>query len=475
MDWSGKPATQPEGGRGARFLRREHGASLPLLGALLIPLLGFVGLATDAARGYVVKTRLHDALDAAGLAGAHEILSSNFEDQIKAYFEANFPPGYLGAEVTLAPPLVTDDTNTLTLVASAEIETTFMRLFGLDTLTISSSTEVTRATTSLDVVLSIDMSGSMGNADGSGGTRIAAARAAAKELVSILFGSSESADLLQVGLVPWNGKVNVTYNGSSYDPGLTTTVPVPNFLNPVTGASQNAVYYANNSPVPLLSSPPANWPGCVYARYADDGDDGNDADTHLAPGSFGDKNWVAWQPNSHNGSGGTAVCLSHGITPLRDKRSEIETAIDELTSPTNVTNIAQGLAWAWRTLSPGAPFDEADPNPKGNHQRAIVLLTDGEQVGRNEDAYDRVFGDGSAAGPGGQDDRLRDLAANIKAQGVRIFAIQFYHDSGPLAALMKEIASGNTAPYYHFAPDGEALQDAFKEVADELSALRISK
>ena len=72
-------------------------------------------------------------------------------------------------------------------------------------------------------------------------------------------------------------------------------------------------------------------------------------------------------------------------------------------------------------------------------------------------------------------DRLRLLAANIKASGVKIYTIQFANSGGPLQALMKEIASGPDAPYYHYAPDGSTLQTVFQEVANHLSELRLSK
>ena len=87
-------------------------------------------------------------------------------------------------------------------------------------------------------------------------------------MVDILFGSSENKDLLNVGLVPWNGKVNVRLNnGPAFDPALTQTVTVPSFTHPLDGSTRTEVYYANNSPVPLLDPPPSGWQGCINARY----------------------------------------------------------------------------------------------------------------------------------------------------------------------------------------------------------------
>ena len=75
------------------------------------------------------------------------------------------------------------------------------------------------------------MSGSMSSWTG-GQTRIQAARSAAKDLVNILFGNEETKELLNIGVVPWNGKVNVMRNGTSYDPAATVDSAVPAFTNP---------------------------------------------------------------------------------------------------------------------------------------------------------------------------------------------------------------------------------------------------
>ena len=125
-------------------------------------------------------------------------------------------------------------------------------------------------------------------------------------------------------------------------------------------------------------------------------------------------------------------------------------------------------------VSPGAPFDQANPFPGRLHERAIVLLTDGAQWGGKADGYDAVFGTGPGAGPAGMDDRLRAVAESVKAQGIKIYVIQFYHDSGPLQSLLQEVASEPQAPYYHFADDGDALNSVFQEIGGSLSELRVS-
>lgn len=466
----------------------RRGVVAVFVAAAIIPAVGFLGIATDAARGYLVKARLSRALDSAALAGGRVMFSANRDADIQMYFDANFPPGYLGATVTGPTPSVDPNNEVITLTATAVIDTTFMHVFGFETLNVSAETEVTRQTQMLDVVLAIDMSGSMSSSASGGGTRIEAARAAATEMINILFGADETKPLLNIGLVPWNGKVNVMRNGEAYDSTLTTTSPVSSFINPLTGTPQAEVYIPNNSPVPLLAPPPANWQGCVFQRYLDDADALNDADLDLYEVTKNGFEWFAWEfigPEGEPVSGSTdcllAVngsecrrCLDHGITPLQNTKTGILDAVNELTSPTGTTNIPDGLAWAWRVLMPGAPFAQADPNPEFTRQQAIVLLTDGENYGGSGDGYKTVFGLGTAAGAE-MDPRLLQLATSIKSGNVAIYAIQFANSGGALQALMEGVATEPNSPYYHYAPDAASLQQVFQEVANHLSELRLSK
>jgi hypothetical protein len=470
------------------LVRDQTGSVLPLVAGGIIMLVASVGLATDAARGYMAKARLSQALDAAALAGGRAMYSPTRDDDIRMYFEANFPNDFLGATVDGPTIQITQNNEILTLDASATIRTTFMQLLGHQTLRVSAVTEVTRLTQLLDVVIAIDMSGSMANGVSGGVKRIDAARDAAKILVGILFGEDAIKDKLKIGLVPWNGKVNITLNGTAFDSTETTTSVVGAFTNPLTGVVQNEVYVPNNSPVALLSAPPANWEGCVYSRYLDNADDSDDADVILADHLTVSGDWVAWEPVGPEGEpfpGATRCtssvgnqecrpCLDHGITPLQSTRATIDAAIDELVNPEGVTNITQGLAWAWRVLSPPAPFTEADANPPGRRQQALILLTDGENFAGSGDGYKTVFGYGASGRPE-MNDRLRALSANIKGADVTLYAIQFAHNGGPLQDLMKEVATSPDAPFYNYAPDAQALEQVFREVANHLSELRLSK
>ena len=285
------------------FRRDQRGNVAVIVGAAIIPLVGALGLATDTARGYLVKARLSQALDAAALAGGKVYFSTQRDADIKKYFAANFPstalPVYdaqykaifMDAKVTLHAPVNggTSGKENLTLKAQATVPTTFMRVLGFDSVTVDATSQVTRAISALDTVISMDFSGSMA----SPGTKITAARDAAVTFVDAIFGTNSTSpqltvdgvtyNLLNIGFVPWNAKTRVTTNGVAF----TSSAVAPAgwqkgaFTNPVTGAA-GTLYKANNSEVPLLSRPedlPGGWSGCVYARYLGDAYNNNDADT----------------------------------------------------------------------------------------------------------------------------------------------------------------------------------------------------
>lgn len=558
--------------RAKRRFRRDTSGSVALyVAATMLVMVASVGIGVDTARAFLLKSKLSQALDAAALAGGKVMMSSNRDSDIEMFFNANFPAGYMGA--TVDGPHIEEPSNstsnTLTVSASATTKTIFGNLLGVDTITVAASTEVTRALKALDVVLSIDMSGSMDGYDDD-------VRDAANNLVDILFDDKDDSPdlngykLLHVGLVPWNAKVNI----KGGDPTATLVDTKTTAINPVTNMNTEIweLRYTGDDTdgvqhrVKLMGKPDNNWKGCVYARYIDDGNESNDADLTLGYNST----WPGWQPiptlegeprngswdsddggkmngttwtnkskscdqaywndnitnsvpqdlrdrypNSYPAINGTptnwhkanpdfgndrpdcTACYTRGITRLQTYRPTIRSAINNLTNPAGGTNITQGLFWAYQVLMPGLPFNDAltdeEVASKFPRNRAIVLLTDGQNEGANGDAYKGAFGEGPPAGtntshgtlaaegtywPANRsnnlNNRLLKLAAQIKGPAAtRIYVIQFRNTAN--TTLLQSVASGTDAPYFFNAANTDELKSAFKQIAADLSTLRLTQ
>ncbi|MBL8834894.1 MAG: hypothetical protein JNL66_01560, partial [Alphaproteobacteria bacterium] len=64
----------------------RRGTVFVFIGAAVIPIVASMGVALDSARGYLVRSRLSQALDAAGLAGGRVFDSATRDDDIRMFF-----------------------------------------------------------------------------------------------------------------------------------------------------------------------------------------------------------------------------------------------------------------------------------------------------------------------------------------------------------------------------------------------------
>ncbi len=165
------------------------------------------------------------------------------------------------------------------------------------------------------------------------------------------------------------------------------------------------------------------------------------------------------------------------------------------------TVISEGLAWAWRTLSPNAPY--ADGGPYATTTKAIVLMTDGiNGLAENNTSY-YPYSDYSAydylgvgrAGPltptwspiitfdqmaSFLDVRTQKACDAIKNKGVKIYAVLFSH-GGQLSAaqvthsmnLLKSCATKPENAY--LASSAASLTAAFTTIAGQISPPRLTK
>jgi len=424
-----------------RLCKDDRGTLAAIVGLAIIPLFAAIGLAVDGARGYMLKSKLSYAIDAAGLAGGRAFDTDSREEDIMMFFEANFPPGYMNAELAEGNPIITfnDEENTVTIVASATLPTRFMSVAGVHEMTVSARTVIKRELQGMELVLVMDNTGSM-----RGGGKMDAMKDAAVDLVDILYGDRETVTNFWVGVVPYAANVNI---GSQHDDWLITQAYDED------AAWQNA---DPDSDIDFGYHPdhyqPTTWKGCVEARefprdsnddtpdleswypylwrttlnnfenpdwvdpgdYDDDGDVDEDDAAAYVEDNF-DPNvpatWGAhltgdneWNPDGleselkldndlyqNNGTGPNLGC-GPAITPLVSSKTTVLAAIEDMAPWHRGGTMANvGLAWGWRVLSPRwrglwdgdlpeeLPLDYDAPNMN----KVIILLTDG-----NNEWYD---------------------------------------------------------------------------------------
>jgi Flp pilus assembly protein TadG len=231
--------------------------------------------------------------------------------------------------------------------------------------------------------------------------------------------------------------------------------------------------------------------------------------------------------NPGSGYGPSFSCTTEPITPLTDVTVDagklvITKAIDDM-QPTGNTNVPEGTAWGWRVVSSTEPFTNGrDNNEKGN-DKVVIVLTDGANtygdvnyyssdlaenrstyaaygyVGRKfaeTESYTRLYKDTSSDvdkatyTPSNYqtalDEQMRKVCANAKGANVLLMTVALDLDENDTAEAkaiseLKTCASdsrfrkgedGNPAKLFWNAT-GATLSTVFKEIADELSNLRI--
>ena len=431
-----------------RHLVKERTGAVAVVFALsLLPLCLAGGAAIDIGRAYLVKSRLGYALDAAGLAagGATELSDDELEELMMAYFEANYPVEEIG--VAAEPEMEISDEE-VRLSASATLNTTLMNVVGIDDITVTATTIIIRESKGLEVALVLDNTGSMGT------TKMNNLKSAAHSFLDILFGTNAESDLLYISVVPFAGTVNV-------DTGF---------------GHLNSDYDADDFS-------PDIWRGCVMAR--DDGEDQTDTaptnddlrwEAYLRPSGSG--NW--WPPisGSYGQRKGPNKDCPRPVLPLTNVKASVENKIDSMASR-GITHINFGLVWGWRTLSNTEPFTTATEYDDDEFEKAIVLMTDGENyIGSSSyGAYGRIA-DGNLGTTWSSSTAIAQLNLRttavcnaVKAQGIIVYTITFQVSSSTVRNLMRDCAT-DTSNYFD-SPDAATLEASFREIGRELSNLRI--
>jgi len=253
------------------------------------------------------------------------------------------------------------------------VETFFMHASGVDTLNVGARSKAEQRATNIEIVLALDVSGSMNTND-----RIGGLRTAARNFVNTVLGNNT--DRISIAVVPYNGQVNLgpalaaKYN-ITHQPGLTTTSNGD--MRNVNCVDMPASVYTYTGIPRTLAMPATGWvdafsTAAQNATYSTSGMSPNGSNV--------------WCPPS----------TTNVVRMPDDNITNLNTYLGNLNA-IGATSINAGVKWAGALLDPEArsvvnefvtagtvppefrdrPFDYS----KRDALKIIVLMTDGENFG----------------------------------------------------------------------------------------------
>lgn len=189
------------GRRTARFARDEDGSATVFAFFIFVIMLLMGGLALDSMRHESERASLQATLDRAVLAAASASDETQARAIIEDYFAKAGKADYLLAQQN-GDIQVTLNSAIITARAQTTIDTYLMKLAGVDTLGVGGLSAAEVRIPNLEVVLVLDVSGSM-----SSNNKIDNLRVAAKEFVDLVLGHSEPGSTV-ISVVPFSFSVS---------------------------------------------------------------------------------------------------------------------------------------------------------------------------------------------------------------------------------------------------------------------------
>ncbi len=210
------------------LLGNQSGNALMVMAGALIPMLVLIACAVDITRAYSAKTRMQSACDAGSLAARRVMRNENFNTEVTEtgtrFFNFNFPQGSYGT-TAFTPEITRPTAGVIRMKAQTRMATTLMNAFGYSSLPLSVECDASLNFVNTDVVLVLDVTGSM--ADPIDGTpKIDALEDAVlalyDELAPIQTQLATQGLRLRYGIVPYSSTVNVGRLLVARDPSYVT-------------------------------------------------------------------------------------------------------------------------------------------------------------------------------------------------------------------------------------------------------------
>jgi Flp pilus assembly protein TadG len=145
-----------------QFKKDDEGGLIILTLLLLISMLVVGGMAVDFMRFEAERTKLQSVSDRAVLAAANLNQELAPAAIIQDFFDAEGYGGAITSELTAPSISKNSGGSTITITSEVNVNTFYLRLIGMDTLTAPASSSAIAGTGNVEVSLILDISGSMG-------------------------------------------------------------------------------------------------------------------------------------------------------------------------------------------------------------------------------------------------------------------------------------------------------------------------
>lgn len=238
-----------------RFLRHEGGNVLMISGLMIVVLFAVTGAAVDLSRQQLVKNKLQQASDAASVAAAVLPPSAQESDRASTalrFFNLNYPSTYSG--VARPTPQISIGSD-IVVQATTPLPTSMMGSVGVVSMTSAGMSRVSRQAIAqeqkYDMILVMDVSGSMSSTDGGRTSRLNSLKSAASTLTGQMLGNAEGSAAAQknrMAGVTWSDTVIGTQSFTNSPTAMQrfiTGMSTRGGTNSASGMTQ-AQNYANN-------------------------------------------------------------------------------------------------------------------------------------------------------------------------------------------------------------------------------------
>ena len=410
-----------------RFTKNEDGAFATIFGVSAVALFLTIGAAVDYTQISRAQSIVNNSLDAAVLAAGNELVDGAKADaNLRTLFEnhlyANLGghPSLLNS-VTVQEFTADETTGEIKAKLVTPVQMSFMGILGYQYVPVKTSSEAKFSTNPVEISMVLDVTGSMAW-DG----KLDSLKLAAKDAVDILLPAGKNNSQVRLGLVPYS-------EGVRLDNALVTKA---------SGQSSNK---------------------CMTERQVN---------------PYSDVSYAQEYVSAIAG----ANCSPSKVRPLTSNATTLKSDISALAAD-GYTAGHLGISWGyymlsekWQNLWPNT----SKPDNYGSKAKKIaILMTDG-----SFNTYFKGFeGDPRDTNPTIVESNYsakaicNDMKADKgTADGIEIYSIAFNAPADAKVTL-QACASTNTSntTYYYDANSEEELRTAFREIAQSIKTLRLTR